>query len=529
MLLLGLLEVPTWLVFILFLVLVYYLYTARKHSLFRRYGIPAIQPSPFIGGFPYLAKRGIMGSEYDATMKYGKVVGFFIGNMPTIFLTEPDLIRELYVKQFNNHPNRSKAAHITKFWQQTILQTTDYNNWRFLRSTLTPAFTSGKLRKMDKIVGECVDRTINQLKAKVTKSENVTDMIPVFQGITLDVICQSAMGVKLDTESEANNELRKQISNLLNFSLEKNPYLLILFFIPDMKKVMELFDIDFNDSKAVAYIKKCVDAIVKERKEDKNSEDIQDLLQLMINTNMEDKALNEKSQTEKVLGETHGEDDDMKHAKLEKPHRGMTDDEIAANAIMFLFAGYDTTSTAMIFTSYFLATQPECQEKIVQEIANNIGNSEPEYDNIQSLTYLDMFISESMRLYPPVTRINRNNDFDCKVGEYTFPGGISITTPVFTLHRLPEFWPEPEKFDPERFSAENKSKILPYTYLPFGAGPRNCVGMRFANMELKMTMVKLLQNFRIKPSPGLQIPPKLEKHVFCRPVGGMRLILEKRK
>lgn len=518
MLLIGLVEVPAWLVFILCLVLVYYLYTARKHSLFKRYGIPAIKPVPFIGGFPYLAKKGLMQSEYTATMEYGKVVGFFLGNLPTIFLTDPDIIREIFVKRFTTFPNRSKAAHITTFWQQTILQTTNYNNWRFLRSTLTPAFTSGKLRKMDKIVTNTVDKTIDQLKDRIVESEGVIDMVLVFQGITLDVICQSGMGVRLDTGRQTDKELQKQISKLLGFTLEKNPYLLMLFFIPDIKKVMELFDMDFNDTKALSYIKKSIDEIIKERKEDKNSEEIQDLLQLMINTNVEHVKITEN--------EPNLDNEEMKDA--EKPHRGMTDDEIAANAITFLFAGYDTTSTAMIFTAYFLATEQEYQEKIANEISQKIGDSDPDYDNIQGLVYLDMFVSESMRLYPPVTRINRNNDYDWTIGKYTFPGGISITTPVFTLHRLAEFWPEPETFNPERFSAENKANIVPYTYLPFGAGPRNCIGMRFANMEVKMTMVKLLQNFRIKPSRDLNIPPKLEKNVFCRPIGGMKLVLEKR-
>lgn len=519
MLLLGLLEVPTWLVFIIFVVSVYYVYTSRKYSLFQRYGIPAIQPKPFVGGFPYFAKQGIKEAEYEATMKYGKVVGFFLINMPTAFVTEPDMIREIYVKRFHEFPNRSKAAHITRFWEKTILQTTDVSNWRFLRSTLTPTFSSGKLRKMDEIVTKCVNRKIQQLKEMIGDSEYAMDVVPMFQEITLDVICQSALGVKLDSENEANAELRKQVSRLLNFSLEKNPYLLMLFFIPDLKKLMALFDIDFNDSKAIEYIKKCVDIIIRERKLD-NSQDTQDLLQLMINTNIENKGQNEKE------NEPSNQDDgEQKH----KPTRGMTDDEIAANAIMFLFAGYDTTSTAMIFTSYFLATQPKYQEKLVQEIIENIGDSEPDYDNVQKLTYLEMFISESLRLYPPVTRVNRHNDNDCKIGDYTFPGGISITTPVYTLHRLPEFWPEPETFDPERFSPENKHKIHPYTYLPFGVGPRNCAGLRFAYMELKITLVKFLQNFRFKTSPKLQIPPKLTKSVFCRPERGMELILEKCK
>lgn len=530
MLLLGLFDIPTWFVSIGLVIFVFYLYTSRKHSVFRKSGIPAIKPAPFLGGLPQL-KKGVMQCEYDATMEHGKVVGFFLGNLPTVFLTEPDIIKELFVKRFTDFPSRSTAAGIVQFWEKTILLSTDFHYWRFLRTIMTPSFTSGKLRKMDELVTRCINRTIQRLEDKVGDShDKVIDMVPTFRGLTLEVICQSAMGVDIDTEDESTSELRKQVSELLCFSLEKNPLLTLLFLIPDIGKLYTALDIDYNNTKAIAYIQQCLKSVIQERKNEESS-DKQDLLQLMINSQKQHGTGDENGQTENGkprVDEKMKADLNDNGLDPHKPSRGMRDDEIIANSIMFLFAGFDTTSTALIFTSYFLATQPDYQEQIVQEIDEKIGTNDPDYDNIQQLGYLDMFVSESMRIYPPVTRINRQITQATTIGQYTFPANISVTCPVYTLHRLPEFWPEPEKFDPERFSSENKSKIKPYTYLPFGAGPRNCLGMRFANMELKMSLVKLLQKFIIKPSPELQIPPKLEKNVFCRPVGGMKLIIEKR-
>lgn len=514
---LGLIDLPFWLVFIIAVIVTFYLYTARKHSLFKRYGIPAIIPKPFIGGFPLLAKKGAMQSEYDAITTYGKCVGFFLGNMPTVFLAEPEIIREIFIKQYTRFPNHSQTIYIAQFWEKTVLLTSEYENWHFLRTTLTPAFTGAKLRKMDHIVANGAEHLVNMLNEKFESQELIVDMVPVFQGLTLDVICQAAMGVKLDSKNDAYMELKRQISGLLAFSIEKNPFLLLSFLIPDIKKIFRLFDIDYNDTKAIRYIETCLKEIIKVRKESGNPDGVLDILQLMINTQDDDKTTS-----------TNPKDNDEEHNVMEKAHRGMTDDEIIANAIVFLFAGYETTATAMVFTSYFLATHQDWQETIWQEIKEKIGTEDPNYDNIQALNNLDMFISESMRLYPPVTRVNRQIEQDSTVGQYTFPKDISITIPVFTVHRLPEFWPEPEKFDPQRFSAENKANIQPYTYLPFGVGPRNCVGMRFAKMELKMTLVKLLKNFHLSPSPDLTIPPKLEKHVFCKPVGGMKLLLKKR-
>lgn len=534
MLLLGLIEIPAWLLCLTVVISMFYIYTSRKHSLFHRYGIPAIKPLPFIGGFPLL-KKGVIQCEYDATMAHGKVTGFFLGNLPTVFLTEPDIIRELFVKRFTEFSSRSQAAPISQFWEKTILLCTDFHYWKFLRTVMTPSFTSGKLKKMDELILTCINRTTKRLEGRLDNgSDEAIDMVPVFRGLTLEVICQSAMGVDIDTEDNSTYELKKQISELLGFSLEKNPLLALLFLVPDIKRIYTLLDIDYNNTKAVAYIQKCMKSVIEDRKNE-SSRDKQDLLQLMINSQKEkqtmsskaDENLNSEINHQHLEAKTNQEHN-IANTEQTKVGRGMSDDEIIANAIMFLFAGFDTTSTALIFTSYFLATEQDHQEKIVQEIQDKIGNSDPNYDNVQELSYLDMFISESMRIYPPVTRINRHLTHSTTIGDYTFPANISVTCPVFTLHRLPEFWPEPEKFDPERFSSQNKSKIHPYTYLPFGAGPRNCLGMRFANTELKMTLVKLLQKFRLKPSPQLQIPPKLDKHVFCKPVGGMNLILEKR-
>lgn len=532
MLFLGLADVPFWFAFILIIITVLYFYTARKHSLFRRYGIPAITPTPFVGGLPLIMKKGIMKCEYDAITDYGKCVGYFLGNLPTVFLTDPEIIREIFVKRFPDYPNRSQSANTTQFWQKTVLQTNKYDNWRFLRSILSPAFSSGKLRKLDRIVLNCITHATEQLKDKIRDSGTTTDIMPFFQELTLDVICQSAMGVKLDSEKSASTDLRKHVSRLLHFSLEKNPWLLLIFIIPDMKKLLDIFDIDFNNTTSIAYVQKCLESVVQERKQDKMASEYRDILQLMVNTNLEhhkgNKVAKKDEEKEEADEETHTEKEENLH-DLEKPSRGMTDDEIIANAITFLFAGYETTATALTWAAYFLATQQECQEKIVKEIETKIGKSELNFDTLQQMTYLDMFVSESMRLYPPVTRLNRQNYQDTKIGKYTFPGGISITVPVFTLHRMPEFWSDPERFEPERFSAENKKRIMPYTYVPFGLGPRNCIGMRFAMLELKMALVKLLQNFTIKQSPELKVPPELEKNVFCRPVGGMKLLLERRK
>ena len=135
---------------------------------------------------------------------------------------------------------------------------------------------------------------------------------------------------------------------------------------------------------------------------------------------------------------------------------------------------------------------------------------------------------ETFRLHTPSARVVRDTAHDIQVCGVTIPKGTDVTIPIHGVHRLSEYWPEPEKFDPERFSAENKKQIVPYTYLPFGQGPRNCVGMRLALMEVKMATVVLLQNFRLNPSEKLEIPPTVSKGVTLKPENGIWLRLARR-
>ncbi|VDI44932.1 Hypothetical predicted protein [Mytilus galloprovincialis] len=141
-----------------------------------------------------------------------------------------------------------------------------------------------------------------------------------------------------------------------------------------------------------------------------------------------------------------------------------------------------------------------------------------------------MFFCEVMRMYPPSTRTNRKTMQSVTVNGYRIPDGVEVTVPIYAMHYDPELWPEPEKFYPERFSAVNKEKRNPYSYMPFGHGPRNCIGMRLANLETKMTMVRILQHFRLKPTPDMKIPIELDNTSggILRPKNPVYVLIEPR-
>ncbi|XP_013415692.1 cytochrome P450 3A29 [Lingula anatina] len=189
---------------------------------------------------------------------------------------------------------------------------------------------------------------------------------------------------------------------------------------------------------------------------------------------------------------------------------GLTKEEIKNQSVLFLLAGYETSNTLMQFLLYELAMNPSIQDKLLAEIDEQYEENEvPTYETVTRLIYLDMVISETSRLYPiSALFISRRCMESCVVSGISIPEGVTVQADVWSIHRDPDVWGDnPDTFDPERFSLENKVNRHPLAWIPFGAGPRNCVGMRFALMEMKITLVRMLQKYTINKS--VNTPEKL--------------------
>ncbi|XP_012887150.1 PREDICTED: cytochrome P450 3A29-like [Dipodomys ordii] len=193
---------------------------------------------------------------------------------------------------------------------------------------------------------------------------------------------------------------------------------------------------------------------------------------------------------------------------------GLSDLELAAQSIIFIFAGYDTTS----LTLYLLALHPDVQKKLQEEVDRTLPNKAPAtYDAVMEMEYVDMVVNEVLRLYPIAGRVERVGKTDVEINGVVIPKNTLVMVPIYALQRDAKYWPEPEEFRPERFSKKNKESINPYIYMPFGAGPRNCIGMRFALMNIKLALVRLMQNFSFQPCKETQIPLKISKKPLLQP------------
>jgi len=188
----------------------------------------------------------------------------------------------------------------------------------------------------------------------------------------------------------------------------------------------------------------------------------------------------------------------------------LTLDELVAQCVIFFVAGYHTSSATLSFASYLLALNQDVQKKVHQELKQVLQetNGLLTYEAVQKMKYLDNVISETLRLYPPAFKLSRISETNYKLRDtgVTIPKGMTLSVPVYAMHRDPELFQNPEHFNPDRFSPEQRAKQIPYSYMPFGAGPRNCVGMRFALLEIKVCLVQIICNFHISACPETKVP-----------------------
>lgn len=184
----------------------------------------------------------------------------------------------------------------------------------------------------------------------------------------------------------------------------------------------------------------------------------------------------------------------------------LNEDEIVAQCFLFFVAGFETTATTLSYCIYELVKNREVQKRLYEEITQVIGSnqcdtsSEQYFDQVvHQIPYLDAVIKETLRKYPPVVRLERRVTVDSyKLNGVPLPKDQVVEIPTIAVHYHPDYYPDPHRFDPQRWMPENKHLLVPYTYLPFGDGPRNCVGMRFAYQEIKLALAQVITKYRFE-------------------------------
>lgn len=520
-----------WALIISLLILVGYLIGTWNHDYFTKRNTPCLKTLPFLGNSGPIFFGDVSISEYMQDI-YNRLRGYKYGGVfefmkPVLFLRDPTLINLVTVKDFEYF-----VDHHSQFSEviQPLIGKSLYNlqgqTWKEMRATLSPAFMSSNIKNIFVSVVECGaqlgeflkqcmrDKNMKIKECRIERDGNIlqVEMKDLFARYVNDVIATSAFGVKCDSFRNPSNKFYKMRKEMTDFSRFRLIISLAHLFCPWLIKILKIKLISDR-------VRNFFYSLVKDAMANCESKGI--IHANIINLLMEAKK-----------GKVKNEENNGTNGTIIKPK--WDDDEFAAQAMFFLFAGFDTVSTLLCFASYQLAVNPDIQTRLQDEIDQHLKENAGKvtYEAVHSMIYLDMVVSETLRLYPPIAFTDRkcvkNYTFPTK-SSYTLNPGDELWIPIYAIHRDPRFFTDPDIFDPERFNNENKEKIKPFTYMPFGLGPRKCIGSRFALMETKIVLIQLLSEFNFKVISKTPIPIQITKKTLNMAIdGGFWLGLEDR-
>ncbi|XP_033216696.1 cytochrome P450 4C1-like [Belonocnema kinseyi] len=410
--------------------------------------------------------------------QYYPINKVWLGGTPVISIYHPDDAQMLLSS--TKHIEKSMLYKFLHPWLGSGLLTTSGDKWQKRRKMLTPAFHFGILQGFVEVFVEQGENLVNRLKSKGPLV--IEDIVPLLTECTLNSICQTAMGTslqKMDTQNLYGTAIREVSDNLFFRALR--PWL-------HFDWLFNLTPTGIRQQKVIKILHGFSNNIIKNRK--KNHE----------RTSHE----NEKNS---LLTKNDSEDDKFERkvrmAMLDvlitaaNENADIDDTGIREEVDTFVFEGHDTTAMGLCFTLLLLAENKKIQEIARTEIYEILTESDGKMGmtEINRLNYLDRCIKEALRLFPSVPGVARVIDEDLQLKNYLAPAGTNIHLHIFDLHRDPKFWPDPLVYDPDRFLPEKVQNRHSFSYIPFSAGPRNCIGQKFAMLEIKALMAHLVYHF----------------------------------
>lgn len=494
-----------------------HLYMTRNFGKWeKKYGFKGIKPVPFFGTEKdfLMATKPLNDTVLD---KYHAFEGhkfgvMYQGSRPAIFVRDLELLKNICFTDFD---------HFTDFFDSGIESVVDNNlffvtgeKWKKSKVALSMVFRNKHVKDVLPKINISINKTLNQLESFTKTGEDIrfdNDIVDIF---LLDAVGHAVCGVDFGVTKDPNNEI-SQMTQRLNSSAWR---FLLLNIAPGL---MTTFGIQVFDPTATNYLDKLLRQLLKEHKDKKIFDD---LMGVLVKVKLDVDA-------KKTTLSTTGED-----------YIPLTDEMILSSCMQFFFDGVVTMATMINTAVYYLAQNPDMQEKAYEEIQNVLGDrmSSPDSEKFEDLPeitdndllemkFIDQVFYEASRLgaFPFIFR-NCTKDYPMPGTDFVVPKGTPMFIPIIGFHTDPKYFPEPEKFIPERFAPENKDKLVKGAYCPFGQGPRMCLGMTFIRMEGKAFLANLIRNYKIHESEKTIKKLDWEPEMASKIKGGFYIKLSKR-
>lgn len=493
------------------IILLIYHYVSQKYQYFLTKPIPSLKPSFLVGniGATIFRTKDARTHIYEMYNTYpeSKVIGFFEITKPIFMLRDPEIIKQITVKDFDHFMDRSlpSVEHrdepdepVEGLFANSIVAFRG-QKWKDMRSTLSPAFTGSKIRHMFDLIAECSQSMVEHFRSEADAGKRLEyELKDVFSRFCNDVIATVAFGIKVDSLRDPKTEFYVKGKELLDFQSVKIIVKFLLF--QAVPWIMRKLKVDFAAADLADYFK----GIIKDNMKQREVHGIvrNDMVQILMEVRKGTLKYNDDHRTKEAGYATVEESQVGKSTHT----RVWTESELLSQCFIFFIAGLDTVSSCLTFLLYELTLNRDVQERLYEEVMETergLAGKLLNYEILISMKYLDMVVSETLRKWPPTIDTDRYSTRDYLLDDGAglklhIEKGRSIYIPIVAIQNDPKYFPNPERFDPERFSEENRAKIVPGTFIPFGAGPRNCIGSRLALMEVKVAVYYLLRAFSLE-------------------------------
>ncbi|MDT5061312.1 MAG: hypothetical protein QOH63_1771 [Acidobacteriota bacterium] len=444
--------------------------------------IPHYPPGPkgqLIGGNFRPFRRDALSYLQQATREHGDIVHFRFGPQHVYFLNHPDHIKDVLVTHHQSFV-KGRALQRSKRLLGEGLLTSEGDFHRRQRRLAQPAFHRGRIASYATVMTEMAARTASRWRDGET-----LDISQEMMRLTLAIVAKTLFDADVEAEADEIGAALTAVMELFDMLLMPFSELLEKLPLPHVRRFR----------RAKERLDTTIYRIIEERRQSK--EDRGDLLSMLLSARDE-----------------------------EGDGGGMSDLQVRDEVMTLFLAGHETTSNALTWTWYLLSEHTEVEAKLHAELDAVLEGRSPTFEDVARLRYTEMVLAESMRLYPPAWAIGRLALKDYEVGGYTIPAKSLVLLSQYVTQRDERFFPEPARFDPERWTPEAKESRPQFSYFPFGGGPRRCIGEGFAWMEGILLIAALAQHWRMRLVPNHRV--ETNAVITLRPKYGMRMTVEKK-
>jgi cytochrome P450 len=443
---------------------------------------PGPKGRPVVGSLPELRRQGQLPFFLEQWQRYGDTVRVRLGPYLMHMVIDPDDVHRVLVANNRNY-EKGVGYRKLKLALGGGLFVSEGELWQRQRRLMQPPFTARGVTEFADTMTACTVQMLDRWHDRPVG--DVLDINQEMARLAMDIIATTMFDFRVGEEAfEAANAFRfvLEFMALRSITLVDVP-----LFVPTssnrrFRQAMQILD---------AFTHRMID----ERRNQATAP--RDLLSMLL------------------------------HARDDETGQGMSERQLRDEVITIFFAGHETTAQSLTWTMYLLSQNPDAERRLHEEVDHVLEGRLPTVDDLSRLPYTRMVVEESMRLYPPIVFFARDAIDDDRLGGYDVPAGSMIMLAQYITQRHPKYWEEPQRFDPERFSAERSADRPQYAWFPFGGGPRTCLGDKFAMLEMQLVLATIVGRYRLRLVPGHPVEPIAVGTL--RPRYGMPMTLEPRR